>query len=267
MLSDYVKKIPKYIIHLPECTRRKDNVNKLIEVTGAKIYDGLKAKDGAIGCYLSHLEVLKKERDDPVIIMEDDCIINDSNMLGLLDRLEGYDIIYFGVTRLFEGSEGVSNPKKPKKLNSNGTHAMWVSLKAKKLLLDYVRERDYFKPIDALWNLIENTYELNVWRPTEKEMTKYCEQKKGELSIIDGKIQKETAPIQTQQVQTKASGVQNIPKEVAQSTLKKCENSECIYRIHPDVNNNYGTHCCLGCKRAEGHGVKCEKVIFVATNN
>jgi GR25 family glycosyltransferase involved in LPS biosynthesis len=245
MQSEYVKGIEKYIIHVPECTRRKELVDKLIEITGAQIYDAIKAKDGKIGCYLSHIEILKKNPEKSVIIFEDDCIINLPDMLNILDDLKGYDMVYFGVNRVFDRSNITINKnfKPGTKLNSYGTHAMWVSSRARKIMLDFVAYRSYFMPMDELWNLIENDNDLNVWRPDFKDCYKYCEQKVGELSIIDGKLRKD--------FYAKCAW-----------DHRRCKNPTCLYKVNPNVRNNFGTHCCLGCKKNEGHGPLCLRDIW-----
>jgi hypothetical protein len=39
----------------------------------------------------------------------------------------------------------------------------------------------------------------------------------------------------------------------------KCNRVECIYKIHSNINNNGGTHCCNACKKNDSHGQLCEK--------
>jgi len=240
MQSEYVKGIEKYIIHVPECTRRTELVEKIIEFTGAKRYDAIRAKDGAIGCYLSHIEIIKKNPEVSVVIFEDDCVINVPDMLNMLDDLKDFDIVYFGVNRIFDRDDKTinSNFKPGTKINSFGTHAMWVSSKARKIMLDYVARRPYFKPMDGLWNLVENEFDLKVWRPPPGDIYKFCEQKVGELSIIDGRIRKD--------FYSKDSWGH-----------RRCNTPTCLFKVHPDVRNNYGTHCCLGCKKNQGHGPLC----------
>lgn len=248
MQSEYVRSIKKYIVHLPDSSRRKGMVSDIMQVTGAEVYDAIRAKDGAIGCYLSHLEIMKKDPGESVIIFEDDCIINDKNMLSLLDIHKDYDLLFFGVNRMFErgNKEKNSNFAEGTLLNSFGTHAMWVSVKAKEIFLEYMKNKSYFKPLDGLWNIIENEFNLKVWRPADGEIYRYCEQKVGELSIIDGKLRKD--------FYSKESWIN-----------RKCQEPSCPYKVHPDVKNNFGTHCCLGCKRGEVHGPLCPKVVWKAT--
>jgi GR25 family glycosyltransferase involved in LPS biosynthesis len=168
----------KYIIHLAESTDRDFLVNDIIDKTGAEIFPAIRSTNGAKGCFLSHLELYKKDPDEPLVVFEDDCIITHSNILELVDKYsETHDIIYFGIIYIWvAGSEPkiVNNFVSSDILNSWGTHAMWISAKARKIFLDCYLNKEYVKPVDHIWNDIQNEYNLKVWRPSN--IFEYCRQ-------------------------------------------------------------------------------------------
>jgi GR25 family glycosyltransferase involved in LPS biosynthesis len=172
----------KYIIHLPESTERDFLVKDIIDKTGAEVFPAIKANNGAEGCFLSHLELYKKDPDEPLVVFEDDCEIIDSNILDLVKQYgETHDIIYFGVIYVWvAGSEPkiIKNFVKSDILNSWGTHAMWISTKARRLFLEYYdndKEIYKLKPVDHVWNDVQNKYNLKVWRPSN--IFQHCKQK------------------------------------------------------------------------------------------
>jgi GR25 family glycosyltransferase involved in LPS biosynthesis len=196
-------------------------------------------KKGALGCYLSHLEVYKLNPNESVIIFEDDCIINDSNMLDILCSLKRYDLVYFGVNMMWD----INDKTKCKpisasaKTHSWGTHAMWVSEKAKKIFFEYTKNIPFTKTLDNLWNFIEDKYNLSFWRPPANEIYKYCRQKIGLLSEISNK------------------------QRIEYNT--KCKTPNCLYVINLKKNNNDGYHCCWNCSKGKPyHGRNCGHVLF-----
>ena len=46
----------------------------------------------------------------------------------------------------------------------------------------------------------------------------------------------------------------------------KCQQSNCAFARHSDVQNNGGTHCCRSCKLNNVHGELCEKIIHIAVD-
>jgi GR25 family glycosyltransferase involved in LPS biosynthesis len=133
--------------------------------------------DGAKGCSLSHMTILKKNPNEPCLIFEDDCIITDPNILDIIDRnYATYDLIYLGV--LWSWNENGHQ-------KSYGTHAMWVSPKARKAILDKYQKNNnkYTMPIDNFWNQIQVEYNLKVWRPIPPNG--HCRQHGGVPSTIN----------------------------------------------------------------------------------
>lgn len=106
-----------FVINLPERTDRRKAIQSELEWIGAsvgdkvEIFPAVKPSDpggfpsiGARGCFMSHLEILRKARDAGmcrILILEDDLMFNNSlkkyqqavaqHMAG-----EGYDIAYLG---------------------------------------------------------------------------------------------------------------------------------------------------------------------------
>jgi len=171
----------KYIIHLAESTERESNVHDIIQITGAEIFPAIRATNGAEGCFLSHLELYKKDPDESLVVFEDDCKILDLNILDLVNQYsESHDIIYFGVIYVWvAGSEPkiIKNFMKSENLNSWGTHAMWISAKARQAFLEYYNNHENLHkvtPVDHVWNNVQNTYRLKAWRPSN--IYQYCKQ-------------------------------------------------------------------------------------------
>ena len=249
MQSNYVNGIKKYIIHIPECdVKRQRIVNDLIALTGAEVFDAIRANDGALGCYLSHLEIYKKNPNESVIIFEDDCVINDKNMLSLLDELKGFDLIYFGVNRIINNNViSKRNLIIPEggHIGSFGTHSMWVSAKARQIFLEYAKDKPFYLPVDTLWNFIAYKNKLNVWRPDISNIYKYCEQGLGIISTIEKKVRSE-----------------NYKHKGSWNKENKCHSNTCNYKVNPDIKNNGGDYCCLGCKRSQSHGINCLREIY-----
>ena len=179
----------KYIIHLPESTDRDFLVQDIIDKTGAEVFPAIKASNGGKGCFLSHLELYKKDPEESLIVFEDDCQILNSNILELVDKYsETYDIIYFGVVYVWVADSEpkiINNFIHSDILNSWGTHAMWISAKARQIFLEYYNNNHNLhtqKPVDHVWNDIQNTYNLKVWRPSN--IFEHCKQYNGISSTI-----------------------------------------------------------------------------------
>lgn len=249
MSSEYIDGIKKYVIHISSNNERKILVNDIINITGAEIYEAIQSKNGALGCYLSHLNIYKKNPAESLIIFEDDCVINDKNMMSMLDNLKHYDLVYFGVTKMWNFND--KSKRKPitetSKLSSHGTHAMWISARARQIFLDYTNDKPFNLPVDHLWNKIEHQENLLVWRPALQNMYKYCEQKNGLFSTIQKKIRRLGNPKEYD------NGVQK----------KKCIRSTCLYVINKNISNNDGNHCCACCWRGKpGHGPACGRILY-----
>jgi GR25 family glycosyltransferase involved in LPS biosynthesis len=171
--------VKKYVIHMPSSVDRDELVKNIINITGASIFDAICSKNPIEGCARSHIEIYKKEPNEPVIIFEDDCVILDKNILSLVDMYkDNHDIIYFGVNKSFLNDK--------RKIQSWGTHAMWISQKAKKIVVDDFNKNGFTIAFDLYLNKLCDSNNLRVWRPAD--ITKYCIQKTGLKSTLTGKI-------------------------------------------------------------------------------
>lgn len=185
--------LPAYIIHNSEQLDRKDLVNKLIQATGAKVVEAVwDTSDPNRGCRESHKKVARLAKEEhpesAYLVFEDDCEILDPNFLDLIVENPDVDILYFGLN-------GFCVHKQPFVLkHSWGTHAMMMTPKVRDLLL--TTEEKYLKmkfplwdhPIDQLFCVMEHCEELRVWKPDERTMKKWVQQKPGLKSAISGSI-------------------------------------------------------------------------------
>ena len=130
-----------------------------------------KLNKGAMGCYLSHLGILKKayrDKDNIIIVLEDDIIFNKD----FKENLEKYykevpddwDIIYLGGSRL-RGKKisehvvkGVYDIKTTSDYNM-GTYAMMINKKGVKKLLKVLLPMKY--PIDT--SIAKNNKKFNIY--------------------------------------------------------------------------------------------------------
>jgi len=176
-----------FIIHLNKAKERRGFVDKLIEITGAKVFDAIVPdgnvpescpSKGAYGCLLSHQAIYKKANGDDILVFEDDCeVIDDTFMTFVNKNKANYDIIYIGVICNINTHD--------KRTGSWGTHAMWISNKAINLYLNYVKESPLWA-VDSIWNEIENDSKLRVLRPDK--CNKYVRQAIGVVSYLTGEI-------------------------------------------------------------------------------
>lgn len=95
----------KYIINLDERPDRLKLANEEFKKIGIKPerFSAIKNENGAIGCYLSHLNILREAlyRDENVIIFEDDVELADNYkdvVESALDEIQDleFDMIFFG---------------------------------------------------------------------------------------------------------------------------------------------------------------------------
>lgn len=168
-----------YIIHMSTAIERTELVKAVVDLTGAEIFEAIHIKgNGVAGCLASHMTIFKSlAPDEDVLVFEDDCeIVDPTFTLFIENNKHLYDIIYIGTNRTFDTPEGIS---------SWGTHAMWISANAIRVILNHTPVR---REIDNIWNEIEHKYKLAVWRPAHPYQ--YVIQKEGLLSSITGKPRK-----------------------------------------------------------------------------
>jgi GR25 family glycosyltransferase involved in LPS biosynthesis len=165
-----------FVIHAQDCWARKSYVKALVEKAGATIFDAIMDPlDGNNGCNQSHFAVYRLTgSDEDLLIFEDDCEIVSDDFLRPLELKDRYDVVFLGVN-----SFGVTG--------SYGTHALWMSARAKARFLSYIETRKQpFPPMDHLWNEAIQACGLHVWRPSP--VTKYVRQAKFVKSLITGQI-------------------------------------------------------------------------------
>jgi GR25 family glycosyltransferase involved in LPS biosynthesis len=153
---------------------RRPLVDKLIELTGATIFEAIMLKNRVSGCRQSHITVYNLVKlDDPVIVFEDDCEIIDKTFMKLInEHSSAYDLIFFGTNRTHT---------KNNKIQVWGTHAMWISAHAKECFFNHTPTRP---EVDEIWNEVIIKYNLKVWIPPKHDM--YVRQKLGLISSITG---------------------------------------------------------------------------------
>jgi GR25 family glycosyltransferase involved in LPS biosynthesis len=184
--------IPIYVLHHPTCTDRTDIVADLVARTGAVIIEPVwLPEDTRRGCRESHMLVANRAKEEhpnkPYIVFEDDCVIIKPDLLQLIQKHSGVDLLYFGVS-------GWSIHDKPIRLSHSwGTHAMYITPKARDVFLDAVPGellREYpsvHYPVDQIWCIVAHEKNLVVWRPSKNREEKWVQQKVGLVSRIDFK--------------------------------------------------------------------------------
>lgn len=165
-----------YIIHNSSQAVRKPLVDNIIRLTNAKVFEAIMLKNRVDGCRKSHMAVYNLvKQEDPVIVFEDDCEIINESFMSLIDKhSSNHDIIFFGTWKTFS---------KNNKVQIWGTHAMWISPRAKKLFLDNASSCK-MPQVDEIWNELIIKYNLRVWVPPSNNM--YVRQKTGLISLITG---------------------------------------------------------------------------------
>jgi GR25 family glycosyltransferase involved in LPS biosynthesis len=151
-------------------------VNKIRKITGAKIFHALKLPDGVDGCRESHMKLYREAPPGPITVFEDDCEIVRPDLLKLINQhKDKNDIIYLGVNSVNKNG------------TSYGTHAMWISSKARAAFLkDAPSIIDI--PLDKMWSKVIKNNNLQVYKPPK--IHEYVRQKSGLRSYISGKVWK-----------------------------------------------------------------------------
>ena len=166
-----------FIIH-KECQERKELVDILLQKTNAVIVDPVWCPIfPVLGCLLSHIKVARMG-EGGYYVFEDDCVI-DKDFFDLpLDA----DIIYYGIN-------GKALQDKPIKCwHYWGTHSLWVSERARKILIDeWEKELSFIYPkgfpaFDEILSVLIHRHNLSY------KIYEYTSQKKGLVSFISGNV-------------------------------------------------------------------------------
>ncbi|NJL48523.1 MAG: glycosyltransferase family 25 protein, partial [Leptolyngbyaceae cyanobacterium SM2_5_2] len=163
-----------YIINLPERLDRKRGIERELKGIGSgltpgkiELFPGVKPEDtkgfptkGVLGCYLSHLEILKEARDqnlENVLVIEDDLAISKRfNRIAkqLSSRLESLEwgIVFLGffpykglkLVDYYQSSSGQAESSKISLISSNyptqGTHFYAVNHKAYDRVIEFLED-------------------------------------------------------------------------------------------------------------------------------
>lgn len=182
-LNDYFEKI--YCVNLEKRPERWESSLKQFSqhnicaerynaVDGTKCEKVGKMSHGEVGCLLSHLNILKKCKDDnisSVLIFEDD-VEFDENLNHLffqyLDELPEWDILYFGATHALCYPYMDRPPIKVtdhvyKVFNAHATHAYAVNQSCYDLLIDFISKME--APLDVIYTKLQSTLRTYIFRP------------------------------------------------------------------------------------------------------
>lgn len=168
----------KYIIHHKEATEREKCVENIVKLTGAEIVEAVWCPIfPVLGCILSHLKVARMGQGG-YYVFEDDCEVFGDFLSVPLDS----DIIYFGIN-------GKALQKKPIEcIHYWGTHAMFISEKARLILLEHwEKELEVLYPkgfpaFDELLSVLAYRHKLSI------KILDLVGQKKGFVSYISGNV-------------------------------------------------------------------------------
>lgn len=172
-----------YLIHRSECTERKDCVKNIVNhIPNINIINPVWCPIlPSLGCILSHVKVARIAKDG-YFVFEDDAVISDSSFLDI--PLNDADVIYFGTN----GSAFQTKPIDC--IHHWGTHAMYISNKARQLFLDnWEAELQHIYPkgfpaIDEIWSVLIRRFGLEI------RIHELIPQKVGLFSYISHSIRK-----------------------------------------------------------------------------
>lgn len=176
---------PAYILHHSSTKEREQLVKNLQEQTGAIVFDPVWLPENPPrGCRESHVKLANTMKeinpDSPYIVFEDDCEIIDPGFYSLLSDHPHVDLLYFGVTQY-----GTLNRYHNIPHCSFGTHAMYITPKARDIFLEHWNEivQEGIPHIDQIWNVIEHNYSLSTWKPQPQDRHRWVRQKPGLPSV------------------------------------------------------------------------------------
>lgn len=142
-------------------------------------------KPGAIGCLLSHVELLESTSQDSIVVFEDDCVFNSTlaELHSFIDDAPQFDILCMGTNITVESTPVDSSYVRVQKFY--GTHALILNRKAIDAVLathEKYTIRKKFLPADWLYSIAIQEYGLRAFAPTDNE--KYFTYKHGLISSI-----------------------------------------------------------------------------------
>ena len=142
-------------------------------------------KPGAIGCLLSHVELLQSSTEDSIVVFEDDCVFNSSlaELHSFIEDAPQFDILCMATNITVESTPVDSSYVRVKKFY--GTHALILNRKAIDAVLathEKYSIRKKFLPADWLYSIAIQECGLRAFAPRDNE--KYFTYKHGLMSSI-----------------------------------------------------------------------------------
>jgi len=208
-----LQSIPCVIIHRKQDTSRYPNIVEFERKLGRTLqhFEGLsghflikggfprkhprdgESSPGNIGCTASHVEILEafiKSKHSHCAIFEDDAeLVGDlQGYFNLINKLSEYDLIFFGVNEIVEGSSS-EIPTIYRITRFWGTHAVLVGRKAAVAILNTYKkyvDQGYALPADWLYSYAIKEEDLLAYAPIKP----IIRQRPGLVSLISGQIRR-----------------------------------------------------------------------------
>jgi hypothetical protein len=138
-----------FVINLDNRPDRMTDFQKNIFPFEVKRVSGIKTNPGWIGCSNSHLFIMRKQKEFPFVIFEDDCVLLDSwnNVEKTMLQLpSNWDALWLGASQCFFAERYSENLFKARELYCH--HAVIYN---SQLMIDFYLENYYQSglPIDA----------------------------------------------------------------------------------------------------------------------
>ena len=174
--------IPAFVIHDRACQRREEIVLQLLDKTKATVFQSYVLTNGAEGCMNSHLGVARTAKalypTSHYLVFEDDCILEEG-WEECLKGMQFVDVLYLGY-----------NDKCSKA--TFGTHALYLSPKARDILIEHTREEgqqvEVKNAMDWILSSLCRKYGLITCMPKHEDRERWCHQQKGLVSQITGRV-------------------------------------------------------------------------------
>jgi len=150
------------------------NVERYEAVDGTKHDRVGKMSHGEVGCLLSHLNILKKCKEDNVsnvLILEDDVEFRpnfDKLFSEYIEEVPEWDILYLGATHALCYPYMNRPPIKVtdhvyKVYNAHATHAYAINSSCYDLLIDFVSKME--GPLDVIYTKLQSYLRTYIFRP------------------------------------------------------------------------------------------------------